>query len=341
MANPRSIEVKVGLLILIAVGILTGFVVVMGGLSFQPTYKVFVDFDNPGGVQPGAPVKIAGMHVGKVKELQFRGGAPTLPGGQRQPLVRLTLSIEKQYQEAIRENALFYVTSQGVLGEQFMAIEPGSSDRPMLADGSTIRGLDPPRLDLVLAEGYELLHVMISAVRDNKTQINDIFTGLHDTITGTGRFFNQNKDRLDRIAANAEQITSETNELVRATRTQYVDNPQVHRIIDNIDHTTAAISRDADPLLHDAREAMSNVNRVTNAVGSPEEQAKIKQTISDVADIASRAKVAAADAQAIVAHVKKGDGSVGALVMDEQVYDDLQEMVRDLKHNPWKFFWKE
>ena len=60
-----------------------------------------------------------------------------------------------------------------------------------------------------------------------------------------------------------------------------------------------------------------------------------------MAEIASRAKQAAADAQVILAHVKKGEGSVGALVMDEQVYDDLQEMVRDLKHNPWKFFWRE
>ena len=43
----------------------------------------------------------------------------------------------------------------------------------------------------------------------------------------------------------------------------------------------------------------------------------------------------------IVAHIKKGDGTVGALVMDEAVYDDVQEMVRDLKHNPWKFLWKD
>jgi phospholipid/cholesterol/gamma-HCH transport system substrate-binding protein len=27
--------------------------------------------------------------------------------------------------------------------------------------------------------------------------------------------------------------------------------------------------------------------------------------------------------------------------MDEELYDDLQELVRDLKHNPWKFFWRE
>jgi phospholipid/cholesterol/gamma-HCH transport system substrate-binding protein len=27
--------------------------------------------------------------------------------------------------------------------------------------------------------------------------------------------------------------------------------------------------------------------------------------------------------------------------MDEQLYDDIQELARDLKHNPWKFFWRE
>ncbi len=36
----------------------------------------------------------------------------------------------------------------------------------------------------------------------------------------------------------------------------------------------------------------------------------------------------------MVQHVKDGRGTVGALVMDEAVYDDLQEMLRDLKHNP-------
>jgi len=27
--------------------------------------------------------------------------------------------------------------------------------------------------------------------------------------------------------------------------------------------------------------------------------------------------------------------------MDEEIYDDIQEMLRDLKHNPWKLFWRE
>ena len=55
MANARSIEVKVGVLILTALGLLAAFILVMGGINFQPTYSIYVGFDNPGGLQPGAP----------------------------------------------------------------------------------------------------------------------------------------------------------------------------------------------------------------------------------------------------------------------------------------------
>jgi phospholipid/cholesterol/gamma-HCH transport system substrate-binding protein len=341
MANPRSIEVKVGMLILIAIGILMAFIIVMGGLSFQPTYRVFVEFDNPGGVQPGAPVKIAGVNVGKIKEIEFRGNAEPPAPGKRVALIRLNVSVEKRYQAAIHDNALFFVTSQGLLGEQYLAIDPGSPDRPHIQEGATVRGLDPPRLDLVMAEGYELLHTVIAFLRDNRQDLTDLMVSAKRTLKGTGDFFDKNKDRIDRIVANVETITVEGDELVRSARSKYVDSPQVARIINNIDNASTAIARDSEPLLHDARQSLANVNRLTATVGSPEEQARIRQAIKDIAEAASKARLAANDAQAIVAHVKKGDGTVGALVMDEQIYDDLQEMARDLKHNPWKFFWRE
>jgi phospholipid/cholesterol/gamma-HCH transport system substrate-binding protein len=39
--------------------------------------------------------------------------------------------------------------------------------------------------------------------------------------------------------------------------------------------------------------------------------------------------------------VRKGNGTAGALLVREEIYADLREMIRDLKRNPWKFFWKE
>lgn len=341
MANPKSIEVKVGMLILVAVTILAAFVLIMGGLNFQPTYSVFVDFDNPGGIQTGAPLKIAGVRIGNVSEIQFRGVVINPTTQRRDPLVRLRVAVEKRYREAIRENASFYVTTQGVLGEQFLAVDPGSQDRPALTDGSVVRGLDPPRLDMLLAEGYELLHTTIQAMRENRKDISEAFDGLRDTLKGTGHFFNTNRDRLDRIAANVEKITVDTDELIRAGRTKYVDNPRIDRIIGNVERTTTVINRDADALLRDTRETLANAKRLSAAVGSEEETQRLKKTLADVSEVAAKAKLATADAQSVIAHIKKGDGSVGNLVMSEQLYDDLQELVRDLKHNPWKFFWKE
>lgn len=339
--SQRSIEVKVGALILVAIGLLGAFIVVMGGVNFQPTYSIFVDFDNPGGLQAGSPVKIAGVKVGKIVEIQYRGGETNAQTGQREPLVRTKASIEKRYQNGLRDNSTFYVTTQGVLGEQFMQIDPGSGDRPLLAEGATVRGLDPPRLDMLLSESYELLHTGVKALRENREELAQTFDGLRSTLKGTGDFFDKNKDRLDRIAENVERITVDVEQLVKSTQTNYVENPKIAAIIDRLDQTTRVLHRDAEPLMKDARETLASANSIAKTFAAPEQQERIKGTLADVAEIASRAKAATIEAQSIVSHVKRGRGSVGALVMDEQMYDDVQELVRDLKHNPWKFFWRE
>ena len=62
---------------------------------------------------------------GKISELQFMGGKID-PKTNRRALVRAKVSIEQRVKDSIHEDADFYVTTQGVLGEQFLAIDPGS-----------------------------------------------------------------------------------------------------------------------------------------------------------------------------------------------------------------------
>jgi phospholipid/cholesterol/gamma-HCH transport system substrate-binding protein len=340
MAEARSIEVKVGILILVSLGILVAFVLVMGGLNFERMFSVYVDFDNPGGLQAGAPVRIAGVKVGTVKELAFLGGKVDPKTGRR-TLVRARLSIEESVRPAVHDDADFYVTTQGVLGEQYLAIDPGTVDRPVIADNAVVKGIDPPRLDLFLAKAYDLLDTTVSGIRNNKELISDIAVNTAGLLKGLNETLRDNRPRIDRIVQNVEALSTESNDLVRDARKEYVDNPKIQRTIDNIDHLTTDVQRDSAPLLKDAREAMANLNRISTTFGDPDEQAKLKKTLSDVAELAARANATAADAQQIVAHMKKGEGTIGALVMDEAVYDDVQEMVRDLKHNPWKFLWKQ
>src|SRR5262245_28501026 len=143
----RSIEVRVGALILLAVGLVLGFVVVMGGLSFQPTYTVYVAFENPGGLTTGAPVRISGVKVGRIAELEFRGGAERRPG-EPDGLIRAVAKIERRYQSSIHDDARWFVTTQSVLGEMFLAVEPGSRARPVLQDGASVQGVSAPRVGL-------------------------------------------------------------------------------------------------------------------------------------------------------------------------------------------------
>ena len=341
MASSRSIEVKVGIFILTAVGLLAAFILVMGGINFQPTYALYVEFDNPGGVQTGAPVKIAGVKVGKVEEIQFRGGKIDEKTGHREPFVRLKVSVERRYEKSIFENSLFYVTTQGVLGEQFLAIEPGSSDRPVLPEGASVRGLDPPRLDMLLAESYELLHSAVAAVRDNRAEIRDTFDSLHATLKGTGTFFANNQERIDHIVANVETATVEGNDLIKGANDKFVKNPQVDRIIGNVDNLSGRLAHDTPELIDDAKATMKNARRMSDTLGAEDQQVKIKKALDDTVSLLGKANAATTDAQSIITHIRQGKGTVGALLMDEQLFDDLQEMVRDLKHNPWKFFWRE
>ncbi len=341
--DERSIEIKVGALILVALGILGAFLVVLGGLSFEKTYIVYVDFDNPGGLEAGAAVRVAGVKVGRVKALDFVGrkiDAPRDRSGQR-VLVRAKASIEKRFGDAIHDDADFYVTTQGVLGEPFLAIDPGSPGGPTLKDGAEVRGIDPPRVDLFLAKAYELLDTTVTGIRNNRALVADLATNAASVLRGLSEVLTTNKDRIDRIMANAEATSVEAKELTHDARVNVVDSPKVAQAIDNIDKLSSEIHDDAGPLLEEAHEALANLNRLSATLGNPAEQDKIRKALSDLVQLAERANATAADAQAIVAHVKKGEGTVGGLVMDEEIYDDMQEMVRDLKHNPWKFLWRE
>jgi phospholipid/cholesterol/gamma-HCH transport system substrate-binding protein len=312
----------------------------MGGLSFEKTYTIFVDFDNPGGLQTGAPVRVAGVKVGKVSELAFMGGKID-PKTNRRTLVRAKINVEARVKDSIHDDADFYVTTQGVLGEQYLAIDPGSPQKGVLPEGSIVKGIDPPRLDLFLAKAYELLDTTMNGIRNNRELISDIATNTAGLLKGLNTTLTDNRERINRTMANLESLTAEANTLTVHARTQYVDNPKISRTIDNIDRLSTDIQKDSGPLLKDARESLANLNRASKVVGGEEEQAKLKKTIEDVAQLAARANATAADAQSIVQHIKKGNGTVGALVMDEAIYDDVQEMVRDLKHNPWKFLWRE
>ena len=98
----------------------------MSSLSFQPTYSLKLKFDNIGGLKPRAPVKSAGVTVGRVATIGFDSNT-------YQALV--TINIDQPYQFP-RDTSAKILTA-GLLGEQYIGLEPGG-DSEMLKPGDTI-----------------------------------------------------------------------------------------------------------------------------------------------------------------------------------------------------------
>ncbi|HVR19066.1 MAG TPA: MlaD family protein [Polyangiaceae bacterium] len=334
----RSIEVRVGALILLAVGLVLGFVVVLGGVSFQPTYTIYVVFENPGGLTAGAPVRISGVKVGRIAELEFRGGLDRRPS-EPEGLIRAVAKIERRYQSAIHDDARFLVSTQSMLGEMFLAVEPGSRALPTLQDGASVQGISPPRLDLLLSESYDLLHRAYRSL--SQKEVAETLAGLNKTLGLTSELLEKNGPRIERIAANVETLSSEALVTLKAARERYVDGPQMTRILNNVERSSDVVARDLEPLMTDTKGVLSDAKKITRAISGERELSRIETLADDASATVSGAKALVTDARGLMDRMKHGRGTAGALVMDEALYDDLSELIRDLKHNPWKLIWKE
>jgi phospholipid/cholesterol/gamma-HCH transport system substrate-binding protein len=151
----------------------------------------------------------------------------------------------------------------------------------------------------------------------------------------------QHADKLGRVAENVEKMSDEGLQAVVSARKKYVENPAIDRIIANLDRTVAVGARDLPPLLAHGKTVLAGASKLTNTLSSDKNLARINSMLIDLEATTRSAKLATADAQHVAAHIRRGRGSMGAIVMDEQLFDDLQELARDLKHNPWKLFWRE
>lgn len=333
-----SLEVRVGLLILATLGLFGVFALVLKPDALSSGYPMHVLFNNPGNLQPGASVNIGSVRIGRVEGIQYIGGAQPVAGLPRR-LIKVDITLDEQVKNTIHRDARFYVTSTSIVGESIMAVEPGSPDAPVLPPDSTVLGIDPPRMDLAFAMAYELLQNLHSMLTDNKEEIESMLHAAANMVRQLDGLFTRHTDRIDHIVENVESITNETNQLM-AGANRLVNGPQVARIVRSLDHTLASVSRDIDPILADARSITGKVDDLLDMIG-PQQQQEIQTAIHDGSELVSRANRITEDAGAIVTHIREGRGTVGAILMEEELYDDIQEMVRDLKHNPWKLFWRE
>jgi phospholipid/cholesterol/gamma-HCH transport system substrate-binding protein len=126
----KSLDLWVGLFILLGAAALFFLAMKAGNmssLSFEQTYPVITKFDNIGGLKPRAPVKSAGVVVGRVGDITFDDKS-------FQAIVTLNLQSSFKFPKDTSAKIL----TAGLLGEQYIGLEPGG-DTNNLAAGDNIR----------------------------------------------------------------------------------------------------------------------------------------------------------------------------------------------------------
>ncbi len=126
----KGIETLVGLFVLagfIAIGYLALKAANLASFNIGETYTLTAKFDNIGGLKVRAPVRSAGVTVGRVSAISFDNR--TFQG-------IVTMQIEKKYQ--FPKDTSAKILTAGLLGDQYIGLEAGGDDK-YLANGDTIK----------------------------------------------------------------------------------------------------------------------------------------------------------------------------------------------------------
>ena len=130
MMKRNALDLWVGVFVAIGLGALLFLALKVGNLgsfSAAKTYLVKANFDNIGGLKKRAPVKSAGVTVGRVEDIGF---------DTKTYEAAVTMSIDSRY-EFPKDTAAKILTS-GLLGEQYVGLSAGG-DTAMLKDGDTLK----------------------------------------------------------------------------------------------------------------------------------------------------------------------------------------------------------
>ncbi len=120
-------ELTVGFFLLIGIFSLVYISVKLGRLEIvgKDRYTVYAEFEKAGGIKAGAVVEIAGVEVGKVKSIRL---------DNYQALIEFEININVK----IQEDAIASIKTKGLIGEKYVQITPGGSDK-ILSNGGKIR----------------------------------------------------------------------------------------------------------------------------------------------------------------------------------------------------------
>jgi phospholipid/cholesterol/gamma-HCH transport system substrate-binding protein len=347
-----SKQFKVGLFVIAGLALMAAGIFLIGNTRqlWQPKITYRTAFNDVAGLKPGAPVRMGGLDVGQVSGLNH-GSDP------KDGRIFVILSIEKKESLRIREcteaarqatppciDTIAHVGNKGLLGDKMIELGLGSPDAQALNPDHLIPSEEPAdmfaaanRVAAAAQEAIEKLQPLAQSLGDPKLAADikgsaaDVHALLDSMVHGDGtmhRLFYDHRtaDELDRLLANSNHTT----ELINGSLSDLQDVTSHVRQGPGIAHALVydgEISKDTAGMmseLHQDLKAVREGNGIAHAILYGDDSSQhVMANLNAISD----------DLRAIILGVRQGKGTIGGLLVDPTVYEDLKSAIGNVERN--------
>ncbi|WP_224372900.1 MlaD family protein [Hyalangium versicolor] len=306
----------------------------------QVTYHAY--FPNVQGLSDKSPVWLGGLEVGRVVGIHF-----TEESAERG--IQVSIQVSKKYVERVRQDSVARLSSLGVLGEKAVDISLGSPKSPPIPDGGELRTDTSGDLNAIMQAASEVLndsraisHSLRAAVETyaDPRLAEDISASLHSLRMILGEV-EKGDGALHALIYDKETGNQVRGLLANASRA-------AQRMDGAVGHVEALLAevRQGDGTAHaliygkDGAQALTELGAAAGQLAGLIEDAKqspngaVHQLIyGDARGMFADLGSAAADLKKITSTVANGEGTVGGLIADPTVYEDLRQVLGNVKRN--------
>lgn len=309
MAEKKEKSIRVGLLVSGALLTLMVFLFFIGSEQkiFARKNEYLVQLENVTGLAEGNPVKMAGVTIGVIKDIQ-------LPRDPKERNVKIELMIDRKYAERVRGDSRARLKKLGLLaGDSYVDITPGTPRFEVLEPGSLIPSQRQTNVDQLLSSGEDLVDNLVQISYSLKNILSRVDRG--EGLLGELTSAPETKQRLtDTLLTtlnktNAALTHMESGKGV-AGKLIYDD-----KYAEELTASIASAARNLDAITTNVQGSLQSGNGMVGALLSdPEGKRKVYELVENL-------RVTSANLATFTNSLQTGEGLVPRLLNDK-VYGD-------------------
>ncbi|UCC66414.1 MAG: MCE family protein, partial [Deltaproteobacteria bacterium] len=172
MRPTKFTEVKVGAFVVIILALFAVAIFAVGSHKkyFQRQYTLWVCYSNISGLMVGAPVRLAGLTVGRVSAIDFSEDI-------EEKTIMVVMKINREVRKRIREDSIATIQTMGLLGDKYVEITLGSPEHKVLSEGACINSVDPVDIFTYVSKTEAVIDAINTILLDVKEISRQIRSG--------------------------------------------------------------------------------------------------------------------------------------------------------------------